>query len=77
VRQWGVLRRAKRLHLHLGTSQLRQAEIEDLHLSARRHEDVGWLDIAVDDALCVRGVERIGKLNGYVEQAIEWEWSGV
>ena len=38
---------------------LRQTEIENLR-SARGQEDVRRLDVAMDDALAVRGVERIG-----------------
>ena len=37
---------------------LRKAEVEDLDLSARRHKDVGGLDVAVDDSPGVRGIER-------------------
>ena len=43
--------------------QLRQAEIEHLRVAARRDEDVGRLDVAVDDALRVRGVQRVGNLD--------------
>ena len=31
-------------------------------------ENVGWLDIAVDDAFAVGGVERVGNFDGEVEQ---------
>ena len=48
--------------------QLRQAEVEHLGLAARRHEDVRRLDVAVDDALGVRGVERVGDLHGERQQ---------
>jgi hypothetical protein len=44
-------------------AELREPEVEHLHLLARRHEDVRRLDVAVDDAVCVGGVERLGDLN--------------
>src|SRR5580704_1959281 len=33
-------------------------------MPAFRYKDVGWLDIAVDDAFTVSGIQRIGNLNG-------------
>src|SRR5271156_2665199 len=33
-------------------------------MPAFRYEDVGWLDVAVDDAFAVSGIQRIGNLNG-------------
>ena len=44
---------------HLG-----DAEIEDLHQAARRDHDVRWLDVTMDDALCVSLLERICDLDG-------------
>jgi hypothetical protein len=40
----------------------RQAEVEDLHLPGVAHHDVAGLDVAVDDALGVRRLERLGDL---------------
>ena len=37
------------------------------------HKDIGGLDIAVNDILGVRGVERVSDLDGQREQAIEFE----
>ena len=42
---------------------LREPEVEQLR-AARRHHDVGRLQIAVQDALRVRGVQRVGHLRG-------------
>ena len=42
--------------------QLGQPEVEHLRLAARGDEDVGGLDVAMDDALRVRRVERVGDL---------------
>ena len=54
------------LHRALDAARLRrlavgiragQAEVGDLHRAAGRDQDVLGLDVAVDDALCVRGLE--------------------
>ena len=42
--------------------RLRQSKIQDLDDAARRDLDVGRLQIAMDDALLVRGFERFGDL---------------
>ena len=42
--------------------RLREAEIEHLHGPVRADLDVGRLEIAMDDALLVRRVERLGDL---------------
>jgi hypothetical protein len=49
--------------------QLGETEVEDLGVAARGDEDVGRLDVAVDDTAGVRGVQRIGDLDGQVDQA--------
>ena len=43
--------------------RLGEAEIEDLHLSLVGHFDVGRLQVAMDDAPLVRGLESLGNLN--------------
>ena len=50
---------------------LGQAEIENLCLIALSDENVGGLDVAVNDAFGVSGIEGIGDLDGEVEQTIE------
>ena len=47
--------------------QLGQAEVEHLHRPAARQEDVGRLDVAMQDAFGVRRVERVGDLRRDVE----------
>src|SRR5262249_353618 len=43
---------------------LREAEVKDLHHVSWRDDDVGRLEIAVDEAALVRGVEGVGNLTG-------------
>src|SRR5579872_1070112 len=52
----------------LSGRQLSQAEIENLGLAAFSDEDVGGLDVAMDDALGVGGIESVGDLNSYLHQ---------
>jgi hypothetical protein len=49
-------------HWHVGAFSRARAEVEDLHDAVRRDLDVGGLQIAMDDASLVRGIERIGDL---------------
>ena len=50
--------------------ELRQAEVEDLGLAGAGHEDVGGLDVAVDDPLGVGRVEPVDDLDGQVQQPL-------
>ena len=50
--------------------QFRQTEIQNLRLAARGHENIGRLDIAMDDALRVGGIQGVGNLDGEVKQGI-------
>ena len=50
-----------------------QAEVEDLGVSALGDENVGGLDVAMDDVLAVRGVERVGDFDGQAEQDVHFE----
>ena len=43
--------------------ELRQTEVENLHALVARDEDVLRLQVAMDDALLVRGREAVGDLN--------------
>ena len=55
-------RRRDREPRAVGACGLRQAEVEHLHRAVRRDLDVRGLQVAVDDALLVRGLERVGNL---------------
>src|SRR5580658_4015811 len=50
---------------------LGQAEIENLGLVAVGHENVGRLDVAVDDSLGVGSVESVGDLCAEIEQLLK------
>ncbi len=50
--------------------ELCQTEIHELCLASRGYENVSGLDVAVDDAFFVRGVERVGGVNTDVEECI-------
>jgi len=49
----------------------REPEIEDFDLIVRRQRDVRWLQIAVDDAFVMRGLERVGNLSRDGERVIK------
>src|SRR6185503_686819 len=63
------LRQLGRLPQHLG-----DAEVADLHLAATVEQDVARLDVAVDDALAMRGVEPLGSLPSDAQHLAELEW---
>jgi hypothetical protein len=50
--------------------QLGQTKIQNLRLATLGHENVRGLDIAMNDALRVRGIQRVGNLDCEVEQGI-------
>ncbi len=54
-------------------SDLRQAEIQYLGVPALGHEDVRRLDVAVDDAGSVSGVERVGDVDGDGEKNVRFQ----
>ena len=51
-----------------GSVDFREPEVEHFDAAVGRHHHVGRLQIAVDDALVMRGGERIGERPGQVEQ---------
>ena len=52
-------------------SHLGKTEIEDLDVTARSDEDVRGLDVAMDDAGGMRGVQRVGNLDPDVDERIQ------
>src|SRR5678815_365117 len=57
--------------------KLRETEVENLRAVLVADEDVRRLDVAMDDALGMGGVERIGQLDGNVEQVCDFQRSPV
>ena len=55
-----------------GARDFGQTEVENLGVAAVGDENVGGLDVAVDDSLAVRGFEGVGNFDGQGEQAIEF-----
>ncbi len=50
-----------------------EAEVQDLHLPARVHEDVRRFDVAVHDAPGMRRLEGVGDLDAHGEQVLQVE----
>src|SRR5262249_41849369 len=67
--------RARRVAVHRAARalDLGEAEVEDLHASLRVDDQVAGLQVAMDDPLRVRRLERIGDLDADVEQLVELE----
>ena len=51
--------------------ELRQAEIQELGLAARGHENVGGLEVAMNDAFLVRGIQRVGDLHTNLDDGLD------
>ncbi len=68
--QWLVLRLGDFVFL-VGFEELHQSEIEDLAYALIGNEDVRRLDVAMDDALLVRGLQPVANLNPDVQQFVE------
>ena len=56
-----------------GRCELGEAEIQHLGVAALGHKDVGGLDVAVDDALGMSGVQSVGNLDGQREHGFAIE----
>ena len=50
-----------------------QPKVENLGVAAFGYEDVGWLDVAVDDAFAVRGIQRICNFDAQINKAVNLE----
>ena len=66
----GVAQRGRVRQIQVGLfpcKRLRQSEVQHLHLAVGRDLDVGGLQVAVDDALLMRGFEGFGNLQGQLQ----------
>src|SRR5262249_5977077 len=59
----GQRRRYRELRLRRPFPRLGETEVEHLHRSAGGNLDVGRLQVAMNDALLMRGLERLGNLS--------------
>src|SRR5271157_3649167 len=50
-----------------------QTEVENLGVSALGHENIGGLDVAMDDARLMRGVQRLGDVNSQRQQQFRFQ----
>ena len=48
-------------------------EIQNLGVAALGHKNIGRLDVAVDDALCVGSVQSIGDLDAQIEHRLDFQ----
>lgn len=49
----------------------RQAEVQKLSSASFSHEDVGWLDVTVDDAFVVCGIQCVGQLHPETQHVVD------
>src|SRR5271157_2587588 len=57
----------------LREAHLRQAEVENLGVSALGYENIGGLDVAMNDARLMGGVQRIGDVNSQRQQQFRFQ----
>ena len=56
-----------------GGRELGEAEVHDFRVAARGDEKIGGLDVAMDDACGVGGVEAVGNLDAPIEKGFDLE----
>ena len=61
------------LHRILVAQQLGEAEVHDLHVAPLGQENVCGLDVAMHDALRVRGVKGVGDLDAEIDNLVDLE----
>ena len=75
TRSSGCLRHSGRRAYYRASygTNFRQAEVQNLGVAALRHEDIGGLDVAVNNPFVVRSIKRIGDLNSYSQQEFRFK----
>ena len=61
---------SSRFHPWASQCQFRQTKIQNLRVPAFGHEDVRGLDVSMDDALTVCGIERVCSFDGERKQRL-------
>jgi hypothetical protein len=59
----------------VATRHLRYAEVEHFHVTAVRQHQVGWLDVAMRDARCVRHIQCVSGLHCDVNDFRGCQWA--
>ena len=57
-----------------GLERFCQTEVQHLDRAVRSHFDVGGFEVAMDDAVLMRGVEGVGDLSGDRQRFVERKW---
>jgi hypothetical protein len=65
-----------RLHGVVAAQQLGEAEVHHFHMAALGEEDVRGLDVAMHNALHVRGVERVRDLDADIDYVQDLQRAG-
>ena len=54
-------------------NRTRQSKVAHLHFTAWPHEAVGWLDVTVQNAVPLRGLEAVDDLQRVADRLVDWE----
>jgi len=65
----GFSRRGGMFLRHLG-----QPKVEDLGVTALRHQNVGWLNVTMNDSFTMSRIQRVGNLNPKRQDVLGVHW---
>ena len=68
----GLRKRSRRFHAAARRRDLGQAKVQHLGVPALGDKNVGRLDVAMNDAFGMGGIERIGNLDGEPQQRVQF-----